>query len=146
MPKTMGILGKKVGMTRIYSETGTAMGVTVIEAGPCVVLQKKTMDKEGYNALQVGFGAKKMSRLTKPEAGHVKAADKGGFYHIKEFRVADPAQYEIGQEITVADLFKVGDVIDISSKTKGRGFQGVITRHGSSRPVANSRPMAMTSW
>ncbi|MEJ2033535.1 MAG: 50S ribosomal protein L3, partial [Deltaproteobacteria bacterium] len=74
MPKTIGILGKKVGMTRIYSEAGAAMGVTVIEAGPCVVLQKKTVDKEGYNALQVGFGAKKMSRLNKPMAGHIKAA------------------------------------------------------------------------
>lgn len=130
MPRMMGILGKKVGMTRVYSEVGAAMGVTVIEAGPCVVLQKKTMDKEGYNAVQVGFAAKKMSRLSKPVAGHVKAADKGGFYHIKEFRVVDPDQFEIGQEITVADLFKVGDLVDISGTTKGRGFQGVIKRHG----------------
>ena len=130
MPKTMGILGKKVGMTRFYSEAGAAMGVTVIEAGPCVVLQKKTVGKEGYNALQVGFGVKKMSRLNKPMAGHVKAADSGGFYHVKEFRVADPAQYEIGQEITVADLFKIGDLVDISGRTKGRGFQGVVKRHG----------------
>jgi large subunit ribosomal protein L3 len=130
MPKTMGILGKKIGMTRVYSEVGAATGVTVIQAGPCVVLQKKTVEKEGYNAVQVGFGAKKMSRLTKPMAGHVKAADKGGFYHIKEFRVTDPAMFEIGQEITVADLFKVGDLIDISGKTIGRGFQGVIKRHG----------------
>jgi large subunit ribosomal protein L3 len=130
MPKTLGILAKKIGMTRVYSETGAATGVTVIQAGPCVVLQKKTLEKEGYNAVQVGFGAKKMSRLSKPMAGHVKAADKGGFYHIKEFRVADPAQYEVGQEITVADLFKVGDLVDISGKTVGRGFQGVIKRHG----------------
>ncbi|MEJ2688915.1 MAG: 50S ribosomal protein L3 [Deltaproteobacteria bacterium] len=130
MPKTIGILGKKVGMTRIYSEAGAAMGVTVIEAGPCVVLQKKTVDKEGYNALQVGFGAKKMSRLNKPMAGHIKAAYKGGFYHIREFRVSDPAQYEIGQEITIADLFNIGDLVDIRSKTKGRGFQGVVKRHG----------------
>lgn len=130
MPKTMGILGKKVGMTRVYSEAGTAMGVTVIEAGPCVVLQKKTMEKEGYDALQIGFGAKKMSRVNKPMAGHLKAADKGGFYHIKEFRVADPTQYEVGQEITIADLFKAGDLIDISGRTKGRGFQGVVKRHG----------------
>jgi large subunit ribosomal protein L3 len=130
MPKTMGMLGKKVGMTRVYSEAGAAMGVTVIEAGPCVVLQKKTMEKEGYNALQVGFGSKKMSRLNKPMTGHVKSADKGGFYHIKEFRIADPSQYEVGQEITITDLFKAGDLIDISGTTKGRGFQGVMKRHG----------------
>jgi large subunit ribosomal protein L3 len=130
MPKTMGILGKKLGMTRVYSETGSATGVTVIQAGPCVVLQKKTVEKEGYNAIQVGFGAKKMSRLNKPIAGHVKAANKGGFYHIKEFRVADTAQFEVGQEITVADLFKVGELVDISGKTIGRGFQGVVKRHG----------------
>jgi large subunit ribosomal protein L3 len=95
-----------------------------------VVLQKKTMEKEGYNAVQVGFAAKKASRLSKPMAGHVKAADKGGFYHIKEFRVADPGLFEVGQEITVADLFKVGDLVDISGATKGKGFQGVIKRHG----------------
>ena len=130
MPKTLGILGKKVGMTRLYSEAGAAMGVTVIEAGPCVVLQKKTLGKEGYNAVQVGFGPKKMSRLNKPAAGHVKAANQGGFYHIREFHVTDPDQYEVGQEITVADLFKVGDVVDVSGKTKGRGFQGVVKRHG----------------
>jgi large subunit ribosomal protein L3 len=130
MPKTLGMLAKKIGMTRVYSETGAATGVTVIQAGPCVVLQKKTMEKEGYNAVQVGFGAKKMSRLNKPMAGHVKAADKGGFYHIKEFRVADPAQFEVGQEITVTDLFKVGDLVDISGKTVGRGFQGVVKRYG----------------
>lgn len=130
MPNKEGILGKKLGMTRVYSEVGSAMGVTVIEAGPCVVLQKKTSDKEGYDAIQVGFGSKKESRLKKPMAGHVKAAAKGGFYHIKEFRVSDIDQYEVGQEITVADLFKVGDLVDISGKTKGRGFQGVIKRHG----------------
>jgi len=130
MPQTMGLLGKKIGMTRVYTAEGRAVGVTVIEAGPCVVLQKKTVAKEGYNAIQIGFGSKKDSRLSKPMAGHVKAAGKGGFYHIKEFRVADPEQYEVGQEIQVADLFKVGDLIDISGNVKGRGFQGVMKRHG----------------
>lgn len=130
MPKKIGLLGKKVGMTRIYTEHGAAIGVTVIETGPCVVLQKKTADKEGYNAIQVGFMPKKESRLTKPEIGHCKAAGKGGFYHIKEFRVADPDQYEVGQEVTVSDLFKVGDLVDISGATIGRGFQGVVRRHG----------------
>ncbi len=130
MPKTMGLLGKKIGMTRVYSEQGQAIPVTVIEAGPCVVLQKKTEAKEGYSAIQVGFGPKKESRLNKPEAGHLKAAAKGGFYHIKEFRVADPEAYELGQEIQLAELIKIGDEIHISGKSKGRGFQGVIKRHG----------------
>ncbi len=130
MPKTMGILGKKVGMTRIYSETGSAIPVTAIEAGPCVVLQKKSVAKDGYNAIQVGFAGKKEARLNKPEAGHVKAAGKGGFYHIKEFRVADLEQYEIGQEIRIDDMFKIGDLVDVSGVSKGRGFQGVMKRHG----------------
>ena len=126
----MGLLGKKIGMTRIYSEQGQAIPVTVIEAGPCVVLQKKTEAKEGYNAIQVGFGPKKETRLNKPQAGHSKAAAKGGFYHIKEFRVADPEVYEIGQEILLGEVFKIGDEVHISGRSKGRGFQGVIKRYG----------------
>ena len=130
MPKTLGILGKKVGMTRVYSDDGTAVPVTVVEAGPCVVLQKKSIDKEGYNAIQVGFDSKKESRVNKPMTGHCAAGGKGGFYHIKEFRVADSEQYELGQEIRITDIFKIGDIVDVSGKTKGRGFQGVIKRHG----------------
>lgn len=130
MPNTMGLLGKKIGMTRIYSEEGAAVGVTVIELGPCVILQKKTAKKEGYNAIQVGFANKKESRLNKPMAGHFKAAGKEGFCHVKEFRVTDPEQYEVGQEISVSDLFNVGDLVDIAGITKGRGFQGVVRRHG----------------
>jgi large subunit ribosomal protein L3 len=126
----MGLLGKKIGMTRIYSEQGQAIPVTVIEAGPCVVLQKKTEAKEGYNAIQVGFGSKKESRTNKPEAGHCKAAAKGGFYHIKEFRVTDTETYELGQEIQLAEIVKIGDEVHISGKSKGRGFQGVIKRYG----------------
>jgi len=129
MPNTMGIMGKKVGMTRVYSENGTAIPVTAIEAGPCVVLQRKSVDNDGYNAIQVGFSSKRDSRLNKPELGHAKAAGKGGFYHIKEFRVADIDQYEIGQEIAITDLFKVGDLVDVSGWSKGRGFQGVMKRH-----------------
>ena len=130
MPNTMGLLGKKIGMTRVYSEQGQAIPVTVIEAGPCVVLQKKTESKEGYNAVQVGFGQKKEARTNKPQAGHCKAASKGGFYHIKEFRVMDPEAYELGQEIQLAELVKIGDEVHISGTSKGRGFQGVIKRHG----------------
>ena len=130
MPKTMGLLGKKIGMTRIYSEMGEAIPVTVIETGPCIVLQKKTVEKDGYNAIQVGFGNKKETRMNKPMTGHVKQAGKGGFYHIKEFWVEDSAQFELGQEIAASDMFKIGDVVDVSGKAKGRGFQGVMKRHG----------------
>jgi len=117
-------------MTRVYSDDGTAIGVTAIEAGPCFILQKKTTKTDGYNAIQVGFGSKKEARINKPELGHFKAAGKGGFYHIKEFRIDDPEQYELGQTIAITDLFKIGDLVDISGTTKGRGFQGVIKRHG----------------
>ncbi|MDF1576939.1 MAG: 50S ribosomal protein L3 [Desulfurivibrionaceae bacterium] len=130
MPKTMGIMGKKVGMTRIYSENGSAIPVTAIEAGPCVVLQRKTVANDGYDAIQVGFAGKNEARLNRPAAGHVKPAGKGGFYHIKEFRVENLDQYEVGQEIMIGDLFKVGDLVDVSGVSKGRGFQGVIKRHG----------------
>ena len=129
MPNTMGLLGKKIGMTRIYSEMGQAIPVTVIEAGPCVVLQKKTEAKEGYNAIQVGFGPKKEARINKPLAGHFKAAAKGGFYHTKEFRVHDHEAYVLGQEIQLAEMVKIGDEVHISGKSKGRGFQGVMKRY-----------------
>ena len=130
MPKKIGLLGKKIGMTRVYSEVGVVTGVTVIETGPCVVLQKKTVDKEGYNAIQLGFSSKKDARAIKPEAGHCKAAGEGCFYHVKEFRVSNPDDFEIGQKLTVTDLFKVGDLVNISGTSKGRGFQGVVKRHG----------------
>lgn len=130
MSNFMGLLGKKMGMTRVFSESGTAIPVTVIEAGPCVVLQKKTMAKEGYNAIQVGFGPKKEQRLSKPQKGHVEAAGKGGFYHIKEFRVSDSDAYEVGQEISMTDVFSAGELVDVRSRSKGRGFQGVVKRHG----------------
>ncbi|MEN8139958.1 MAG: 50S ribosomal protein L3 [Thermodesulfobacteriota bacterium] len=130
MPQTIGILGKKVGMTRMYSENGSAMGVTVVEAGPCYVLQKKSVAKEGYNAIQVGFSEKKESRVNKPAAGHFKSGGQGSFYHVKEFRVADPEEYELGQKILASDLFKVGDLVDVTGTTKGKGFQGVVRRYG----------------
>ncbi len=130
MPKTMGILGKKIGMTRIYTELGFAVPVTVIEAGPCTVLQVKSEATDGYNAIQVGLGEKKASRVSKPAAGHAAKAGKAGFYHIQEFRVADPAQYQIGQTVGLDGLVQAGDVIDVQGTSKGRGFQGVIKRHG----------------
>lgn len=116
-------------MTRVYSQEGAVTPVTVVTAGPCVVLQKKTVAKEGYSAIQVGFKTKKDSRVNKPLAGHFKSAGKGSFYHINEFRVENPDIYEVGQEINVADVFNVGDLVDVTGRSKGRGFQGVMKRH-----------------
>lgn len=130
MPKTNGILGRKIGMTRVYDENGRSIPVTVIEAGPCTILQKKTVQKEGYNAIQLGFLEKKESKLNKPEAGHFKRSGGKGFYHVREFRVENPESYEVGQQVTLTEMAAIGDMIDIAGKSKGRGFQGVIKRHG----------------
>ena len=130
MPKTMGILGKKVGMTRVYNEMGYVIPVTVVEAGPCKVLQVKSQAKEGYNAIQVGFGDKKVQRVNKPQAGHCKKSGTNGFYHIREFHIDNPDDFKIGQDVTLEQLFKVGDIIDVQGISKGKGFQGVMKRHG----------------
>ena len=122
-------MGKKLGMTRVYDEEGRAIGVTALSIGPCVVLQKKTVAKEGYNAIQLGFDSKREKRMNKPQAGHIKAAGQGGFYHIKEFRVDDPDQYEVGQALNIDDVFKIGDLIDVRGTSKGKGFQGVMKRY-----------------
>ena len=130
MPKTLGLLGKKLGMTRMYDENGRATGVTALEIGPCVVLQVKSIKTDGYDAIQLGFGSKKESRMTKPALGHAKSAgQEGGFYHIKEFRVDDSGKYELGQLLSIDDVFKIGDLIDISGTSKCKGFQGAIKRH-----------------
>jgi large subunit ribosomal protein L3 len=123
-----GLIGRKVGMTQFYNAEGNVIPVTVIETGPCVVVQKKETAKDGYNALQVGFGSKKAQRLNKPMQGHMAKAGKGAFEVVKEFRLADVSQYEVGQEIKVADLFKAGDRIAVSGTSKGHGFSGVIKR------------------
>jgi len=117
-------------MTRVYSELGQAIPVTVVEAGPCKVLQVKTVENDGYNAIQVGFANKKAQRVNKPDAGHFKKSESEGFYHLREFRVADATQYSVGQEISVSELFKVGDVVHVQGTSKGKGFQGVMKRHG----------------
>ena len=130
MPKTMGILGKKLGMTRIFDEVGIAIPVTVVETGPCTVLQIKTMATDGYNAIQVGFSEKKQSRLTKPMAGHFKKAGETGFYYAREFRVETPENFEVGQKLSIDDVLKIGDVVDVQGISKGKGFQGVMKRHG----------------
>lgn len=123
-----GMIGRKVGMTQFYNAEGNVIPVTVVETGPCVVVQKKQANTDGYTALQLGFGSKKPQRLNKPAQGHMAKAGKGAFEVLKEFRVDDVSQYEVGQEIKAGDLFKAGDRIDVSGISKGHGFSGVIKR------------------
>jgi large subunit ribosomal protein L3 len=123
-----GLIGKKVGMTQFYSAEGNVIPVTVIQTGPCVVVQKKEAARDGYNALQVGFGGKKNQRVNKPQRGHMAKAGKGAFEVLREFRSEEISRYEIGQEIKAADLFKAGDRIDVAGQSKGHGFAGVIKR------------------
>lgn len=126
------ILGKKIGMTQIFTEDGNVVPVTVVEAGPLSVVQKKTEDKDGYNAVQVGFIKAKDNKVNKPKKGHF---DKAGVEYkkfLREFRTDDLEQFEIGQEIK-ADVFESGDKVDVTGVSKGKGFQGVIKRHNQSR-------------
>lgn len=124
-----GMLGKKLGMMSLFSSEGILQPVTVLQAGPCVVTQIKTVATDGYNALQLGFGAKKASRLKKPIAGHLKKSGEGRFAVLREFPVEKPEEYRLGQDITV-EVFNVGERVDVVGKSKGRGFTGVVKRHG----------------
>jgi len=134
---TKGILGRKVGMTQVFAENGDLIPVTVIEATPNVVLQKKTVETDGYEAIQIGFEDKREKLSNKPEKGHVAKANTAPKRFIREFRNLDTAAYEVGQEVKV-EIFAEGDVIDVTGVTKGKGFQGVIKRHGQSRgPMAH---------
>jgi large subunit ribosomal protein L3 len=117
-----------LGMTQIYNAEGNVVPVTVVQTGPCIVVQKKEMASDGYTALQVGFGVKKAQRVNKAARGHMAKAGKGAFEFLREFRLDDVSQYEVGQEIKVENLFKVGDRIDVSGISKGHGFTGVIKR------------------
>jgi len=127
------IIGKKIGMTQIFDEAGRVVPVTVIEAGPCTVMQKKTTEKDGYNAIQMGFQTIPERKLTKPELGHQKKAGVTEFKKVlKEFTLKDCSTYEVGAEIK-ADVFKAGDFIDVTGISKGHGYQGVIKRHGAGR-------------
>jgi len=128
---TKGILGRKVGMTQIFAENGDLIPVTVIEAAPNVVLQKKTVETDGYEAIQLGFEDKREKLANKPEKGHVAKAETTPKRFIREFR-GDASGYEVGQEVKV-DAFAEGDIVDITGVSKGKGFQGVIKRHGHSR-------------
>lgn len=129
---TKGILGRKIGMTQVFAENGDLIPVTVIEAAPNVVLQKKTVEVDGYESVQLGFDDKREKLSNKPEKGHVAKANTAPKRFIRELRNVNLADYEIGQEVKV-DVFAEGDVVDVTGTTKGKGFQGVIKRHGQSR-------------
>ncbi len=132
-----GILGRKIGMTQVFAENGDLIPVTVIEATPNVVLQKKTVETDGYEAIQVGFEDKRVKLSNKPQQGHVAKANTAPKRFIREFRNVNMEEYEVGQEVKV-EIFAEGDVIDVTGVTKGKGFQGVIKRHGQSRgPMAH---------
>ena len=126
------IIGKKVGMTQIFDESGKVIPVTVVEAGPCVVTQKKTNETDGYEAVQLGLEDIKESKLTKPEAGHRKKAGGEAKKHLKEFRLEDVSSLNVG-DVVKADTFAAGDMIDVTGISKGHGYQGVIKRHGAHR-------------
>ena len=125
------IIGKKVGMTQIFDESGKVIPVTVVEAGPCVVTQKKTIETDGYEAVQLGFEDIKEAKLSKPEAGHLKKAGVEAKKHLKEFRLEE-STLNVG-DVVKADTFAAGDWIDVTGITKGHGYQGVIKRHGAHR-------------
>jgi large subunit ribosomal protein L3 len=125
-----GILGKKLGMTQVFVADGRRVPVTVVEAGPCTVVQKKTESTDGYNALQVGFTAKKTARVNKPMIGHFKKADQGAFAHLRELVADNVDDYKVGDQITCDAVFKAGDMIDVTGSSKGKGYQGVIKRWG----------------
>ena len=126
------IIGKKVGMTQIFDENGKVIPVTVVEAGPCVVTQKKNIETDGYVAVQLGFEDVKESKLSKPEAGHLKKAGVEAKKHLKEFKLENAEELNIG-DVIKADTFAAGDMIDVTGISKGHGYQGVIKRHGAHR-------------
>ena len=126
------IIGKKVGMTQIFDESGKVIPVTVVEAGPCVVTQKKTVETDGYVAVQLGFEDIKESKLTKPEAGHLKKAGVEAKKHLKEFKLEGAADMNVG-DVVKADTFAAGDMIDVTGISKGHGYQGVVKRYHAGR-------------
>lgn len=145
-----GILGKKLGMTQVFTPEGNVIPVTVIEASGNVVLQKKDLENDGYEAIQIGYADKKEARANKPEAGHAKKANTAPKRYVREIRGVDLAGYEVGQEVKV-DIFAEGEFVDVTGISKGKGFQGVIKRWGQSRgPMAHGsryhrRPGSMGS-
>ena len=139
------IIGRKLGMTQVFDETGAAVPVTVIEAGPCPVVQVKSDETDGYRAIQIAYGTLKEKRASKAEAGHAR---KAGLEHtprtLREFRVENPDGYEVGQELTVGQ-FEAGGKVKVTGTTKGRGFQGVVKRYGfAGRPGSHGHPNSRT--
>ena len=131
------ILGTKIGMTQLFDEDGKVIPVTVVEAGPCTVVQKKTNETDGYEAIQVGFGDVKEKKLNKPQKGHFAKADEAARKFLREFRLADTSTYNVGDEIK-ADVFAAGDSIDVTGTSKGKGFAGPMKRWGLHRgPMAH---------
>ncbi len=124
-----GIIGKKVGMTQIFDQQGKVIPVTVIQAGPCAVVQKKTLENDGYDAIQLGFDDLKASRVNRPKMGHFRKADAAPKRFLKEFRFDDCAGFELGN-IVKADVFEPGDFVDVCGTSKGKGFAGTIKRYG----------------
>ena len=127
-----GIIAKKIGMTQIFDETGKVLPVTVVEAGPCIVVQKKTTEKDGYEAVQLGFGDMKATKVTKPMKGHFDKAEVAYKKTLKEFRLDDTSSLNVG-DLLKADTFSVGDMVDVSGTSKGKGFQGPIKRNNQHR-------------
>jgi large subunit ribosomal protein L3 len=125
-----GLIGKKLGMTGIFTPNGEYVPVTVVQLGPCVITQVKTEATDGYNALQLGFEEKKASRVNKPLKGHLRKSGEKCFAVLKEVRTENPDQYSLGQTLAPSDCFQVGEKVDVTGKSKGRGFSGVIKRHG----------------
>ena len=127
-----GIIGKKIGMTQIFDETGKVIPVTVVEAGPCVIAQKKTVENDGYNAVQVGFGDVKADKLNKPLQGHFAKSDVAPKRELTEFRFEDCDALNVG-DIIKADVFAEGDIVDVQGTSKGKGFAGTVKRHNNSK-------------
>jgi large subunit ribosomal protein L3 len=141
----IGLMGKKIGMTQVYGDKGEVLPVTVVEAGPCTVTEVRTSARDGYAAVQLGFGTNKESRFLKPVLGQFQKRNLPPSRHLKEFRIDGSQSYEVGQQITVS-LFEKGEHVDVAGVTKGRGFQGVVKRHGfvaghaSHGPTAGKQP------
>jgi large subunit ribosomal protein L3 len=141
----IGLIGRKVGMTQVYGDKGEVLPVTVVEAGPCTVTEVRAKARDGYTAVQLGFGSNKESRFTKPVLGQFQKRNLPPSRHVKEFRTDDSQGFEVGQQLTVT-LFEKGEHVDVAGVTKGRGFQGVVKRHGfvaghaSHGPTAGKQP------
>jgi large subunit ribosomal protein L3 len=134
---SVGILGKKLGMTQVFDEEGRAIPVTVVQAGPCTITQVKTAQTDGYSAIQVGFGDTREKSLSRPELGHLAKSNADPLRHLKEYRLDDAGQYELGQQIK-ADIFEAGQLVDVTGNSIGRGFAGYQKRHNFRRgPMAH---------